>query len=394
METVMCPGFQAAGVAAGLKKNGARDLGLIVCETPAAVAGVFTRNLVSAAPVQLDRQRIAGGRCRAVIVNSGNANCCTGQQGMRDAIRMGRVAAEALTVDEQLVLVASTGVIGEPLPVQKIEAAGAQLIQALRPEGLAEFAEAIMTTDTEPKIVSRRGQLDGKNFTVTGTAKGAGMIRPNMATMLGFVMTDIDAPADVLQSLLQRSVQRSFNRITVDGDTSTNDTVLLMASGRSGIGLSSDARREVFQAVLDDVLLSLARWLVKDAEGATKLIEIHVKGALSGEDARTIAETVAHSNLVKTAFFGEDANWGRILAAVGRAGVPVEPEQIDIRFGPVLMVQNGRGCGRQAEARATEVLRQPEFDITIDLKMGSGRGTMITCDFSVDYVKINADYRT
>ncbi len=394
METIMCPGFLAAGVAAGLKKNGNRDLGLIFCETPATVAGVFTRNLVCAAPVQLDRQRVAAGHCRAVIANSGNANCCTGQQGMRDAVYMAQVTARGLGVDEKQVLVASTGVIGEPLPVGKIESAVPDLIRALAPDGIAGFAEAIMTTDTEPKVVSRRGQLEGQNFTVTGTAKGAGMIRPDMATMLCFVMTDINASAGELQKMLQASVERSFNRITVDGDTSTNDTVLLMAGGASGITLSSADQKQIFQSVLDDVLMSLAKWLVKDGEGATKLIEIAVTGARSAMDARRIADTVAHSSLVKTAFFGEDANWGRILAAVGRAGVPVDPDKVDIRFGPVLMVENGIGCGKQAEARATEVLRQPEFEITIDLKLGDGRASMWTCDFSVDYVKINADYRT
>ena len=394
MEGILCPGFQAAGVASGLKKNGNKDLGLIFCETPATVAGVFTRNLVCAAPVQLDRQRVARGRCRAVIANSGNANCCTGQQGMRDAIRMAQAAAKRLAIDEKEVLVASTGVIGEPLPVEKIESAIPDLVKALGPEGLGGFAEAIMTTDTEPKVVSRRGQLDGKDFTVTATAKGAGMIRPNMATMLCFVMTDIGASPDVLQEMLQASVQRSFNRITVDGDTSTNDTVLLMAGGNCGVAVSSGGQKQVFQSVLDDVLMNLAKWLVKDAEGATKLIEINVIGALSGQDAHQIVDTVAHSNLVKTAFFGEDANWGRILAAVGRAGVPVDPDKIDIRFGPVLMVQNGMGCGKQAEARATEILQHPEFDITIDLKLGDGSASMFTCDFSVDYVKINADYRT
>jgi len=394
MDSILCPGFQAAGVASGLKKNGNKDLGLIFCETPATVAGVFTRNLVCAAPVQLDRQRVAGGRCRAVIVNSGNANCCTGQQGMRDAVGMAQAAAKGLAIDEKEVLVASTGVIGEPLPVEKIESAVPDLVKALAPEGLGGFAEAIMTTDTEPKVVSRRGQLEGKDFTITATAKGAGMIRPNMATMLCFVMTDIAASPDVLQEMLQASVQRSFNRIMVDGDTSTNDTVLLMAGGNCGVTVFSGAQKEVFQSVLDDVLVSLAKWLVKDAEGATKLIEISIIGALSGQDAHQIAATVAHSNLVKTAFFGEDANWGRILAAVGRAGVPLDPDKIDIRFGPVLMVQNGMGCGKQAEARATEILQRPEFDITIDLKLGDGSASMFTCDFSVDYVKINADYRT
>jgi glutamate N-acetyltransferase/amino-acid N-acetyltransferase len=390
----MCPGFQAAGVASGLKKNGEKDLGLIYCESPAIVAGVFTRNLICAAPVQLDRQRVSRGICRAVIANSGNANCCTGQRGMQDAVRMARAAAAGLGIDEKKVLVASTGVIGEPLPVGKIESASADLIKRLCPEGITGFAEAIMTTDTVPKVVSRRGQIENHAFTITGTAKGAGMIRPDMATMLCFVMTDIQASADVLQEMLKTSVEQSFNRITVDGDTSTNDTVLLMASGLSGATVAPGARQEAFQAALDDVLITLAKWLIKDGEGATKLIEIAVTGATSKQDARKIADTVAHSSLVKTALFGEDANWGRILAAVGRAGVPVEPERIDIRFGPVFMVQNGMGCGKAAEARATEILQQPEFDITIDLKQGDAGTSVFTCDFSIDYVKINADYRT
>jgi len=394
MEKMGCPGFKAAGAVCGLKKNGRKDLGIIYSERPASVAGLFTRNRVQAAPVLLDRQRVTGGVCRGLIVNSGNANCCTGEQGMQAALRMAQAAAAGLGVTEQEVLVASTGVIGEPLPVEKIEAAVPELIAGMHAEGILDFAEAIMTTDTVPKVVNRRGKLAGKTFTVAAVAKGAGMIRPDLATMLCFVMTDAQASAAVLRQLLAASVDRSLNRITIDGDTSTNDTVLLMANGLSGIAIEDQTQQHAFQSVLDDVLTTMAKWLIKDGEGATKLVEIIVKGAASDQDALRIADTIANSNLTKTALFGEDANWGRILAAAGRAGAPLEPEKIDIAFGPVLMVQNGIGCGKAVEAEATAILKQPEFEITIDLKMGSGTASVFTCDFSIDYVKINADYRT
>ncbi len=394
MKKMDCPGFQTAGVASGLKKNGKKDLGLIYSEFPATVAAMFTRNLVRAAPVLLDQQRTANGSCRAVIVNSGNANCCTGEQGMQDAIRMGRLAAQGLMVDEEDVLVASTGVIGEPLPVEKIESAAPGLIKALAPDGITDFAEAIMTTDTVPKVVSRNGELAGKAFTVTGAIKGAGMIRPDMATMLCFVMTDIVAKPEVLQVMLKKAVDRSLNRMTVDGDTSTNDTVLLMANGHSTVKVISENQKDVFQAVLNEVMIGLAKWLIKDAEGATKLVEIVVKGAKTKAEAHKIADTVANSPLFKTALFGEDANWGRILAAVGRAGITVDPEKIDIFFGSAQMVKSGFGCGKEAEAEATRVLKQDEFTVTIDLNLGQKTETVYTCDFSIDYVKINADYRT
>jgi glutamate N-acetyltransferase/amino-acid N-acetyltransferase len=394
MQKMGCPGFLTGGVVCGLKTNKDKDLGLIYAEASANVAGVFTRNLVQAAPVQLDRQRIAAGVCRALIVNSGNANCCTGDHGMQAAIRMAKSAADGLGLSEDEVLVSSTGVIGEPLPVEKIETAVPGLIDTLQGEGVLDLAKAIMTTDTVPKVISRRGELDGKPFTVTGVAKGSGMIRPDMATMLCFVMTDVQATPSALKQMLVASVNRSLNRITVDGDTSTNDTALLMASGVSGVRIENPKQQGGFQAVLDDVLIALAKWLIKDGEGATKLVEIIVKGAASDAEAHRIADTVANSNLTKTALFGEDANWGRILAAAGRAGVPIEPQKIDILFGSVLMIQNGLGCGPAAEAEATKILKQPEYDITLDLKMGSGSATVFTCDFSIDYVKINADYRT
>ena len=394
MNKMDCPGFLTAGVASGLKKNGKKDLGLIYSETPAAVAAMFTRNLVKAAPVILDQQRTANGSGRAVIVNSGNANCCTGEQGMQDAMHMGRLIAQGLKVDEDDVLVSSTGVIGEPLPIDKIETAAPDLIKALSPEGISDFAEAIMTTDTVAKAVSRCGELAGKTFTVSGAIKGAGMIRPDMATMLCYVMTDVLAQPEVLQAMLKQAVDRSLNRMTVDGDTSTNDTVLLMANGHAGVEVSGAEQRDVFQPVLDEVMISLARWLIKDAEGATKLVEIVVKGARSKPDAHKIADTVANSPLFKTALFGEDANWGRILGAVGRSGIPVDPEKIDIFFGSVQMVRSGFGCGKEAEAEATRVLKQDEFTVTIDLNLGQETETVYTCDFSIDYVRINADYRT
>ncbi len=394
MKKMDCPGFQTAGVASGLKKNGKKDLGLIYSDAPATVAAMFTRNLVKAAPVLLDQQRTARGSCRAVIVNSGNANCCTGEQGMQDAIRMGRLAAQGLMVDEEDVLVASTGVIGEPLPIEKIETAVPGLIKALAADGISDFAEAIMTTDTVPKVVSRSGEMAGSSFTVTGAIKGAGMIRPDMATMLCFVMTDIVAGPEALQAMLRGAVDRSLNRMTVDGDTSTNDTVLLLANGHAKAEVITAEQTKIFQTVLDEVMIGLAKWLIRDAEGATKLVEVVVQGARSKPEAHKIADTVANSPLFKTALFGEDANWGRILAAVGRAGIQVDPGKIDIFFGPVQMVKGGFGCGKKVEAEATRVLQQDEFTVTVDLNLGPASEAIFTCDFSIDYVKINADYRT
>ncbi|MDP4856465.1 MAG: bifunctional glutamate N-acetyltransferase/amino-acid acetyltransferase ArgJ [Desulfobacterales bacterium] len=387
-------GFQAAGVAAGLKKNGKKDLGLIFSTVPAAVAGVFTRNRIQAAPVVLDRQRLQTGKGRAIVVNSGNANCCTGEQGMQNALAMAKAVADGLDLPEEQVLVASTGVIGEQLPIQKIKTAVPALLGALKPEGLSELAEAIMTTDTVPKVVAVKKQLAGKSFHLAAVAKGAGMIRPDMATMLCFVISDIEPPAAVMQTMLKTAVDRSFNRITVDGDMSTNDTVIFMANGASGVAAETREARRVLQGVLDDALLQLARLCVKDGEGATKLVDVRVRGAASDPDARSVADTVANSSLVKTALFGQDANWGRILAAAGRAGVPIDPARVDIYFDKVMMVKDGLGRGKAVEAQATAVLKKPEFVITIDLKMASGRASVLTCDFSIDYVKINADYRS
>lgn len=388
------PGFVAGAVAAGLKKGGKKDLGMIFSEVPASAAGVFTTNQVQAAPVLLDKERIKSGRCQAIVANSGNANACTGKQGIQDAKAVACAAAASLSIPEDLVLVASTGVIGKPLNVSAIEAAMPKLAGQLSPTGLHGLAQAIMTTDSFPKTASKQGHIGNRAFTVAAIAKGAGMILPDMATMLCFVCTDIGAGPDLLGQALKAAVAQSFNTITVDGDTSTNDTVLILANGLSGLNLKEAACAAAFQEILNEVLLTLALQIVRDGEGATKLVSIRVKGASNREDARRVAYTVANSPLVKTALFGEDANWGRIMAAVGRAGVPINPETIDIFFDNVCMVKGGLGCGHDAEAAATTVLKSDGFTITIDLQLGIQAATVHTCDLSTDYVRINADYRS
>jgi glutamate N-acetyltransferase/amino-acid N-acetyltransferase len=393
-EMNICPGFKFSGCASGLKKINEKDLGLIYSETEAAAAGVFTKNRVQAACVKLDQQRIRSGKCQAIIVNSGNANCCTGEQGVLDNRSMTRFVASEMKLSEEMILVASTGVIGKPLSIQKIENAVPGLVESLSLGGLPAFAQAIMTTDTFPKMVTRKVEINKTPFTITGVAKGSGMIRPDMATMLCFVCTDVAADSDFLQAALLKGVDKTFNRIHVDGDTSTNDMVIVMANGVSGAAIDSHDQKSVFQNQLDQVLADLSRMVVKDGEGATKLVEVRVEGAKSDHDARRIAETIAGSSLVKTAFFGEDANWGRIFAAAGRAGVEMVPERTDIFFNDVRMVNNGIGCGPDAEAEATKVLKTSEFQVRVDLNIGDGEYFVLTCDFSVDYVKINADYRS
>lgn len=389
------PGFVAGAIAAGIKKKDRKDLALIFSETPACAAGVFTTNAVQAAPVLFDKQRIvSGGLFQAIVANSGNANACTGANGMEGARAMARSAAKALGIDERGVFVASTGVIGQPLDMAPIEKALPELATHLSPAGLSDVARAIMTTDTFPKAISKRVQHEDKAFTVAAVAKGAGMIRPDMATMLCFVCTDVGATPELLQKALTNAVDKSFNAITVDGDTSTNDTVLVLANGLSGLHLDDVNCLQIFQGALDEILLNLSLQIVEDGEGATKRVAVEVKGARNVDHAKTVAFTIAESPLVKTAFFGQDANWGRIMAAAGRAGVSLNPEAIDIFFDHVHMVKDGQGCGQQAETMATEVLRKKHFTITVDLKLGTASATVHTCDLSTDYVKINADYRT
>jgi glutamate N-acetyltransferase / amino-acid N-acetyltransferase len=394
MPTIMCPGFKAAGIAAGIKANGNPDMGLIVSDTPAAAAGVFTRNQIKAAPVLLDMERIQSGEARAIVVNAGNANCCTGEQGMADARRTAALFASALGISENLVMVSSTGVIGKAMPMEKVAAAVPGLVSGLSENGLMAVATAFMTTDTVPKAISLQGEINGKIFTLTGMIKGAGMIRPDVATMLCYLLTDAAVSPLFLKTALKVAADRSFNRASIDGDTSTNDTVFLLANGVSGIRIEAPAEKEIFQNVLNDLCLRLTRAMVRDGEGVSKLVEIVVKGALTDADAFRVADTVGHSPLVKTAIFGEDANWGRIVGAAGRAGVPIEPEKIDIFLNDCQLLLKSRWCGAEAEAEATEVMRTSEFVIVIDLNMGHGTASLITCDFSVDYVKINANYRT
>ncbi|MBW1740369.1 MAG: bifunctional glutamate N-acetyltransferase/amino-acid acetyltransferase ArgJ [Deltaproteobacteria bacterium] len=388
------PGFVAGSASAGLKKGGNKDLGMIFSEVPACAAGVFTTNQVQAAPVLLDKKRIKSGRCQAIVANSGNANACTGKQGIEDAKAVARAAAAALKIPEEMVLVGSTGVIGQRLNISAIEAAVPKLADQLSPSGLYDVAQAIMTTDSFPKTASRQGSVGDKTFTVAAVAKGAGMIRPDLATMLCFICTDIGARPDLLGQALKDAVAGSFNTITVDGDTSTNDTVLLLANGLSGLNLQDAACATAFQEVLNDVLFTLALQIVRDGEGATKLVTIEVRGASSKADATRVAYAVANSLLVKTALFGEDANWGRIMAAVGRSGVPINLDRIDIYFDDVRVVKHGLGCGKEAEAAATKVLKADHFSMVVDLKLGSKSAMVHTCDLSTDYVRINADYRS
>lgn len=390
-------GFKYAAVAAGIRKKDRLDLGLIFSEKPAVAAGVFTRSRVQAAPVLLDMERIGQGRAQAILVNSGVANACTGKKGMQAARTCAELAAAALQIDGNLVQIASTGVIGEQLPVEKVEAAMDGLVGALSPAGYEEVSRAIMTTDTVPKTAERTCTIGNNEVKLFGMAKGAGMIMPDMATMLCFVMTDAVIAADILQQHLSRGVMQSFNRITVDGDTSTNDTVLILANGAAGnpeIAAPDTEDGTLFEAALAELLKDLALQIVADGEGATKTVSIQVIHASSERDAEQAARTIANSPLVKTAFFGEDANWGRIIAALGRSGVAFAQDRVDIAFDDVLLVQDGLGQGVAAEAGATEVLKRKTFTVTVDLKTGQASCSIYTCDLSIDYIKINADYRS
>ena len=387
-------GFKFKGIAAGIKKDGRKDLGIIFSEKPAAAAALFTKNKVAAAPVILGRERIKKGFLQAVVVNSGNANCCTGQRGMEDAVETAEIAAECLGVSEALVMVSSTGVIGAPLPMEIIRKNIPDLTRDMDLNFIDDFSIAILTTDKSAKISRGKGSIRGKEFFVTGVAKGSGMIRPDMATMLAFVCTDLDISADILKLSLKNSCDRSFNRISVDGDTSTNDTVIALANGMSGAVAENREDYMQFQEILDTVLLDLSRMIVKDGEGATKLAEIIVRGAATPYDAYRAAEAISQSNLVKTALYGEDPNWGRIVAAAGRSGAAMDPEKLDLKFDDVVLVKKGVWLGEEAEKKAAEIMKNHELRIILDLNMGKCTDFFVFCDFSENYVKINADYRS
>jgi glutamate N-acetyltransferase/amino-acid N-acetyltransferase len=389
-------GFRFSAVEAAIKKPGRLDLALIFSDFPAEVAAVFTTNKVQAAPVLISRKRAKNGSCRALLVNSGNANACTGEQGMADALECGRRTAEALGLPDDELLLASTGVIGQTLPMERLRNGIQPLVDRLAEGTLDDVANAIMTTDTFAKIERRRGEAGGCSYCIEGVAKGAGMIQPNMATMLSFLVTDAAVDPALLRSAFGEAVDGSFNAITVDGDTSTNDTALIIANGAAGNPLikAGTAAAEAFLALLHDVLLSLAKKIVQDAEGATKFVEIRVRGAANNAEAKQAALSVANSLLVKTAFFGQDANWGRIICALGYSGVELQQDLVEIRFDDVVMAKKGIFAGGDAEAAGTEVLKQKEFKVTIDLHLGQGEAVVYTSDLSFDYVRINADYRT
>ncbi len=390
-------GILTTGVSCGIKKTGLPDLALVVSEQSGVVAGVFTRNLVKAAPVLLCQSKIErGNEFSALVVNSGNANSCTGSSGMRDANQTAKIAAKLLNRPAEEVFVASTGVIGEALPMEKISSGIAMAVSSLSPDQGGKAARAIMTTDTFPKEAAVSLMIGGTSIRIGGMAKGSGMIYPRMATMLGFVASDVNISASLLARSLKIAANRSFNRITVDGDTSTNDMVLAFANGLSGCPRIRGGSREylAFQEGLNCVTRLLAEMIVRDGEGATKMIRVEVKGARSEREAEIVGFAVGNSNLVKTAFFGEDCNWGRILAAIGSSGVKVRAEKIDLFMGPVLIVKNGVGLGKDKEEQIKEVLREKEIRLGVHLHQGKAQVEVLTCDLSFDYVKINASYRT
>jgi glutamate N-acetyltransferase/amino-acid N-acetyltransferase len=396
MDQFFVSGFQFSGISGGIKRDGGKDLGLIHSATEATAAGVFTTNRVKAAPVLLDVERIRGGRGQAILVNSGNANVCTGERGRENACLLADLVADELGIDRKLVLVASTGVIGEHLPMDRMVKKIPKLVQELSPDGVRRLAEAIMTTDTRPKIEYETVTVKGREIRICGVAKGSGMIHPRMATMLSFVVSDVSIGQETLETLTREGADKTFNRVTIDGDTSTNDTLLVLANGRADnpqINNSSpdlDRFREKLWAAMD----RLSRGLIQDAEGATKFVEILVKGALREKDALEVAFSIAHSPLVKTAFFGEDINWGRILCAAGYSGVAVDPDRLDLFVDDVPIVQDGLGCGKEAEKRAIEAMKKRSFTVTLDLHLGRVGASVCTSDLSYDYVKINGSYRT
>lgn len=388
-------GFKATGIACGIKKNQQTDLAVIYSEVPANAAAIFTTNQVQAAPVLLSKEYLKQGKAQAIIANSGNANACVGTAGMAAAQRMAVAAGKALHIAAESVLVASTGVIGIALPVEKIETALAGNSDFLSDTGSVAAAKSIMTTDTFPKEVAVEVQLGGAAVRIGGIAKGSGMIHPNMATMLGFITTDARIDQPILQKAIALAGERSFNRITVDGDTSTNDSLMILANGLANNPAITETGNDyqVFVSTLSAVCLELAKMIAQDGEGATKLVEINVSGAKTEAEAVKAGKSVATSNLVKTALFGEDANWGRILAAVGYSGVKIDPERICIYLGELPVYQKGIGLVFD-EAKAKQILSQKEILIKIDLGEGTEGASVWTCDLSYDYVKINGSYRT
>jgi len=389
-------GFRAAGLHCGIKKARVLDLALVVSDRSGPIGGVFTTNRVVAAPVALDRLHLRHGVGRAILINSGNANACTGRPGMAAAQRTAAVVARTLGIPIHEVFIGSTGVIGRPLPVDRIIRAVPALVERVSSLGGLSAARAILTTDLKPKAIARRARINGRTVIIGGMAKGSGMIHPAMATMLGYLTTDAAITRTALQRALTQAVDDSFNCISVDGDTSTNDTVLCLANGLAGnrpITEGTSAFRQ-FVRLLTEACQPLALAICRDGEGVTKVVKIEVEGAGTTLQARQVANTIGTSNLVKTALFGEDANWGRVMAAIGRAGVTMDPAKINVSFGGVPMVRNGVGLGPAAERRIAKVFHRKEFTIQVKLGQGRHRSHLWTTDLSYDYVRINASYRS
>ena len=393
--SVLSPqGYRAGYAACGIKTTeGAPDVALLVSDRPAAAAGVFTKNKFAAAPVEWDRSIMPTDNLRAVVVSSGNANACTGERGLRDTKATAALVAQLLGCEQMQVAVSSTGIIGHPLPMDRLEQGVRAAHATLSGEtDAARGAErAIMTTDTYPKGCAVRGEIKGKPFCIGGMAKGSGMIAPNMATMLAFVTTDAHAPAGRLKEMVARAADLTFNRVTVDGDSSTNDTVMLLANGASGaVAPQVGPGREAFEEALLIVMGELSRALVRDGEGATKVIEVNVTGAASPEEAETCARAIAESQLVKCAMHGSDPNWGRILCAAGYSGVKLNTERVTFDLGAVRVFADGLPTGADAAAEVAG----PDVKISVDLGVGTGEATVWTCDLSKEYVDINALYHT
>lgn len=391
---MIIPGFKFSGISAGIKKTKKKDLALIVSESMAVAAGVFTSNKIKAAPVHLDIERIRSRKGLAIIINSGNANACTGLQGLKDAKKMAFVTARELGIHPELVYVASTGIIGRPLPMKKFKKAVPRAVKKLSAKSINDAATAMMTTDTFSKIFSKKIKISGKTGTIAGIAKGAGMISPDMATMLCFLFTDIVIDANALDSALRKAVKKSFNRLIIDNDMSTNDTVLIMANSRLKNSLIKKNSRSYlkFENALSEVTYNLSKMIAMDAEGATKLIEINVKRARTESDADKVSRAIANSLLVKTALYGENPNWGRIMAAIGYAGIEIKEQKINIYINNFKMVNKGIGTHRDRVLK--NLLSKKEITIAVDLGLGRKQAKVLTCDLTEKYVKINASYVT
>ncbi len=389
-------GYRAAGVEAHVKYANRKDFALIVSDQPASAAGLFTTNAVAAAPVRLGRERLAGGRLRAIAVNTGFANACTGETGMQNAREMSRMVADALDIPDGEVLVASTGVIGMNLPMDRIAAGIALAKDALARDGGTDAAAAIMTTDTVPKQGAVGLDIDGVPVKMGGMCKGAGMIEPYLATMLAFITTDATVAPAHLKLALREAVDVSFNRVVIDNDRSTNDTVVLMANGAAGAPELSPAHPDWprFTAALTTLCTDLARQMVMDGEGVSKFVTLRITGARSDDDAQLAGRAIARSMLVKTSWYGLDPNWGRVIAAVGYSGAAVAEEQVRIRYGDVTAFDRGRVADAATRAALKAVMRARAFEVSVDLGLGAGACTLFTCDLTREYVNINADYTT